>query len=168
MQVFTVNAERELVGPSGRVRCALGKGGIVAAEAKREGDGATPAGDWVLRRVFYRADKVQRPETALAAISLRVDDGWCDDPAHALYNCPVLIPFPASHEKMWRKDDVYDVVVELGYNDDQVIPGKGSAIFLHVARHDYAPTEGCVALAQTDLLALLACAKPGDVLRVLL
>jgi L,D-peptidoglycan transpeptidase YkuD (ErfK/YbiS/YcfS/YnhG family) len=90
------------------------------------------------------------------------DDGWCDDPADPNYNRPVKHPYTASAERLWREDGVYDIVVVLDYNDDPVVPGKGSAIFLHLARPDYAPTEGCVALARADMEALLAQAKPGD------
>jgi len=137
-----------------RYRCALGKGGV--REDKREGDGATPVGRFALREVFYRPDKLSAPVCALPARALRPEDGWCDDLAHPDYNRLVRLPHPARCERMWRDDDCYDLVVPLGYNDDPPVPGLGSAIFLHVARPDYGPTEGCVALARSDLLALLA------------
>ena len=121
-----------------RVRCALGQGGLGAD--KREGDGATPEGCFPLRRVMYRADRVDRPRTALPVRALRADDGWCDDPADRHYNGPVRIPCAAGHEVLWRADEIYDVLVVLGFNDDPVVPGRGSAIFLHVARPDYTPT----------------------------
>ena len=92
--------------------------------------------------------------------------GWCDDMGHPDYNRRVALPFPASHERLWREDHVYDLIVVLGYNDDPVIPEKGSAIFLHLAREDFSPTEGCIACARDDLLALLCGAKPGDALRI--
>ena len=136
-----------------RVRCALGRGGVRAD--KREGDGATPAGSFPLRRVMYRADRLAAPETALPVRALGHDDGWCDDPEHPAYNRPVTAPFAARHERLWRDDALYDVVVELGFNDDPVEVGRGSAIFLHRARPGYGPTEGCVTLALEDLLALL-------------
>lgn len=136
-----------------RSRCALGRGGV--AISKREGDGATPVGNFPLRRVMYRPDRLPRPETALPVTALGPRQGWCDDPGHPAYNRPVTLPFPASHEKLWRADALYDVVVELGYNDVPVVPGKGSAIFLHVAGPDYSPTQGCVALVLADLLDLL-------------
>lgn len=148
------------------VRCALGKGGVVGAEIKREGDGASPQGVWPMRRVFYRPDRLAPPQTALPVLSLRPSDGWCDAPGDGAYNRPVVLPYPASHETLWREDGVYDVIVELGYNDDPVVAGKGSAIFMHVARENYAPTEGCVALALDDLLAVLAEAAPGDEIEI--
>jgi len=155
--------------PSGRfdlagrsVRCALGKGGAVPAEVKREGDGATPIGDWPIRRVLYRPDKLSKPRTSLSVAPIAPDDGWCDAPGDPNYNRPVRLPYPASHERMWRDDDLYDLVVVLGYNDEPVVPGKGSAIFLHVARPDFGPTAGCIALSRADVLDLLAKARAGD------
>lgn len=149
-----------IVLPQGRLelrglhfRCALGRGGVRAD--KEEGDGATPAGLLPLRRVLYRADRVPIPRTAVPREPVDAQDGWCDDPGHADYNRPIRLPHPARHEELWRSDGLYDVVGVLGWNDSPVVRGRGSAIFLHVARADYAPTEGCVALARADLLALL-------------
>lgn len=150
--------------PSGGMRCALGKGGIVSN--KREGDGGTPVGRFPLRRLWFREDRLAPPRTGLMLRSISAADGWCDDPSHAAYNRPVTLPFAASHEKMARDDGLYDLVVELGYNDDPPIPGKGSAIFLHIARDGYMPTEGCVAVAKDDLLRLLADCGPDSILTV--
>jgi L,D-peptidoglycan transpeptidase YkuD (ErfK/YbiS/YcfS/YnhG family) len=147
-----------------RYRCAIGRGGI--GTAKREGDGVTPAGAWPLRRLLYRPDRLAAPAGALAAQALRPDDGWCDDPDDEAYNCQVTLPHAARHEELWRQDGLYDVIVVLGYNDDPIVPGRGSAIFLHVARPDYGPTEGCVALALNDLLAVLAQCGPETVMTV--
>jgi L,D-peptidoglycan transpeptidase YkuD (ErfK/YbiS/YcfS/YnhG family) len=146
--------------PGGTFRCALGRGGIRAD--KREGDGGTPVGCFPLRRVLYRGDRMTPPETALPMTAIQPADGWCDDPADPAYNQPVRLPYPASHEEMWRVDGLYDVVVVIGHNDDPVVPGMGSAVFMHVAKPDYEPTAGCVALALPDLLALLKDCAPGD------
>ena len=146
-------------------RCAVGKGGLT--ETKREGDGATPVGVWPLRRLLYRDDRLARPRTGLTCRAIARDDGWCDAPDDPAYNQPVMLPYPASHEVLRREDALYDLVVVLGYNDAPAVPGRGSAIFLHVARDDYGGTEGCVALAKPDLLHLLAEAAPGDGVRVL-
>ncbi len=156
-----------LTAPEGEreFRCCAGAGG--AAADKREGDGCTPIGRWPLRRVFHRADRGPAPETALETVAIAPDMGWCDDPRDpARYNRPVALPYGGSHEKMRREDRLYDIVVELGYNDSPPVPGRGSAIFLHVARPDYAPTAGCVALAAADLRAVLARVGPGAVLEV--
>jgi L,D-peptidoglycan transpeptidase YkuD (ErfK/YbiS/YcfS/YnhG family) len=136
-------------------RCAIGKGGVRPESEKREGDGATPTGMFPLRRVLYRPDRLARPETELPVRALAPDDGWCDDPADPNYNRPVKLPYPASHECLWRDDGIYDVIVVLGHNDDPPVAEMGSAIFLHVARPDYGPTQGCVALALPDLLEVL-------------
>jgi L,D-peptidoglycan transpeptidase YkuD (ErfK/YbiS/YcfS/YnhG family) len=160
-----------VVGPGRKARwrgrelsCAIGRGGIVAE--KREGDGATPAGRFLLRRLLYRADRVGRPATALPAAPIGPRDGWCDDPADPLYNRPVQLPYPGRHEALWRQDGLYDLLVVLGHNDDPVRPGLGSAVFLHVAAPDWTPTEGCVALARDELLRLLGESGPGDAVAV--
>ncbi|HJP22887.1 MAG TPA: L,D-transpeptidase family protein [Alphaproteobacteria bacterium] len=147
-----------------RYRCALGRGGI--GTTKREGDGVTPAGAWPLRRLLYRPDRLAVPAGGLTALALRPEDGWCDDADDEAYNCQVSLPYAARCEELWRQDSLYDVIVVLGYNDDPPVPGLGSAIFFHVARPDYGPTEGCVALALNDLLAVLAKCGPDTVITV--
>lgn len=136
-----------------KVRCALGPGGI--GDKTGEGDGVTPIGRFPLRKVMLRAERISALQTALPVSILSKTDAWCDDPASPDYNRSVNLPHPASHEELWRDDAVYDVIVEVGYNDDPVEVGKGSAIFIHVARPDYGPTQGCVALKLDDLLELL-------------
>jgi L,D-peptidoglycan transpeptidase YkuD (ErfK/YbiS/YcfS/YnhG family) len=140
-------------------RCALGPAGI--RKNKREGDKATPAGIFSLRRVLYRPDRLEPPKTGLSIKAIQPDDGWCDDPDDARYNRPVTRPYPASSEALWREDALYDIVIVMGHNDDPVVPGAGSAVFVHVARPDRGPTEGCVALAKSDLLEILAELEPG-------
>ncbi len=147
-----------------RFRCALGSGGVRAE--KREGDGATPGGSFPLRRLLYRADRVSAPRTALPIEPLAPADGWCDDPTNTAYNRQVRLPIDASAEQLWRNDGLYDVIVMLGYNDDPVVHGRGSAIFLHVARPGHAPTAGCVALALGDLLEVLEGCGPKTQLRI--
>lgn len=136
-----------------QLRCALGRSGI--GSAKREGDGATPLGRWRLRALWYRRDRVAVPHTRLSARAIRPDDGWCDAPSDRNYNRPVRLPYPARAEAMWREDHLYDLVVELGYNDRPRSRGRGSAVFMHLARADFAPTEGCIALERSDLTRLL-------------
>jgi len=142
--------------------CALGRSGIVAA--KREGDGGTPAGNFALRELFFRQDRLERPSTSLAGRPLAQDDGWCDASSDPAYNRPVKLPYGASAETLWRADRLYDLIVPLGYNDDPVVPGAGSAIFFHLAKEEegghLAATEGCVALRLADMLQVLARATP--------
>jgi L,D-peptidoglycan transpeptidase YkuD (ErfK/YbiS/YcfS/YnhG family) len=137
-----------------RMRCRLGRAGIAAD--KREGDRATPAGAFLMRRVLYRPDRETPPPTRLPLAAIAPDDGWCDAPADPAYNRPVRLPYRASAERLWREDALYDLLVVLGCNDEPVVPGRGSAIFLHLQAADGAPTEGCIALARADLLAVLA------------
>ena len=143
------------------VRCALGRGGVRPAAEKREGDGATPAARMALRRVLYRADRGPAPRCAVPVEPLAPEDGWCDDPADRAYNRPVRLPFAASHERLWREDAVYDVIGVLGWNDAPVERGRGSAIFLHVAREDLRPTEGCVAVGARELRMVLEAGLRG-------
>ena len=151
----TAPAAGRLVWAGREVVCTLGHGGIRAD--KREGDGATPAGLFTLRRVLWRADRLADPPvTRLPCAPILPTDGWCDWPEDPLYNRPVTLPYPARHERMWRDDALYDIVGVIGYNDSPAVSGLGSAIFLHVAGPDYAPTEGCVALAIDDLIRVLA------------
>lgn len=134
-------------------RCTIGKGGF--AVDKREGDGCTPIGTYALRECWYRPDRLDAPKTGLPVRAIGENDGWCDDPASAEYNRHVKLPYGFSHERLWRDDHAYDVIVPLGYNDDPPLAGRGSAIFMHVERDSYGPTEGCVALGLQDLLGIL-------------
>lgn len=161
---LTVSADGLLRSGRRSYRCAIGRGGI--REEKIEGDGATPVGRFALRRALYRPDRLDPPETGLSLAPIEPDLGWCDAPADPMYNRQVGLPYPASHERLWRDDHLYDVIVVLGHNDDPPRPGAGSAIFMHVARPDYGPTEGCVALRLPDLLEVLAACEPTDYVRV--
>jgi L,D-peptidoglycan transpeptidase YkuD (ErfK/YbiS/YcfS/YnhG family) len=144
--------------------CAFGKGGF--SNNKREGDGATPIGIFALRECLYRADKLQPPHTGLPLRIISQDDGWCDAPQNALYNRQIKRPFDASHEELWRADDVYDLIIPMGYNDAPVVPGMGSAIFMHVARPNYEPTEGCIALSLADWQQLLPLLGPDTQIEI--
>lgn len=132
----------------------LGRAGV--REHKEEGDGATPLGVLPLRRVLYRADRGPAPVCAVPVEPIAPNDGWCDDPLHRDYNRAIRLPHDASHEELWRRDPVYDIIGVLGWNDAPVRRKLGSAIFLHVARPSYPPTEGCIALNLPDLREVLA------------
>jgi L,D-peptidoglycan transpeptidase YkuD (ErfK/YbiS/YcfS/YnhG family) len=139
--------------------CALGRGGVSAA--KREGDGASPRGVFPIRRVWLRPGSGLPRPAGLPLRLTRRSDGWCDDPAHRSYNRPVRLPFRASHETMWRDDGLYDAVAEIGWNDRPAVRGRGSAIFMHLARTGYSPTEGCVAVSRRDMARLLRILRKG-------
>jgi L,D-peptidoglycan transpeptidase YkuD (ErfK/YbiS/YcfS/YnhG family) len=138
------------------VNCSFGRSGI--SSSKKEGDGATPAGDYQLREVFYRADRESPPRTRLPLSAIRESDAWCDDASDPAYNRLVARPYQRSTESLWRSDSLYDIVVVIGYNDQPVRPGAGSAIFLHIAREKAGillPTSGCIAVKRQHLLHIL-------------
>jgi L,D-peptidoglycan transpeptidase YkuD (ErfK/YbiS/YcfS/YnhG family) len=141
--------------------CALGRGGRRAKHG--EGDGITPIGRWALRHVFYRPDRLARPRTALTVSPLHPGLGWCDEPGDANYNRIVPLPYPCGHERLWREDNLYDLVTVLGYNDRPRSQWRGSAIFMHLARSGYQPTEGCIALSRADMQHFLAAVGGHDV-----
>ncbi len=131
-----------------------GVGGI--REDKREGDGATPVGTFLFRKVLYRKDRVGEIQTNLPKDVIQKDDGWCDDPKDPLYNRFVKLPYPGCREeKLWRKDSLYDIIIVVGHNDDPVVPYGGSAVFVHVKHPEDKPTAGCIGLEKDDLLAVL-------------
>ena len=147
-------------------RCAVGKNGFSAD--KKEGDGCTPIGTFSLRECWVRADRLPAPQTQLPLRIITEQDGWCDDVEGPHYNQHIKLPEALTltlsqrerehvprHENLWREDHVYDLIIPLGYNDDPIVKGKGSAIFMHIARPNYEGTEGCIALAQQDLLDIL-------------
>jgi len=133
---------------------ALGRGGIKAN--KREGDGGTPRGTFKLRRLWWRADRAPPPRTLLPLRRIRPNDGWSEDPQARAYNRPVVVPDGSTADRLWRKDRLYDFIVELDHNTRPRIAGRGSAVFVHVARPGFAPTAGCVALNVSALRNLLA------------
>ncbi|MBZ9938006.1 L,D-transpeptidase family protein [Mesorhizobium sp. BR1-1-16] len=139
---------------SGRsIPCAIGRSGI--SGLKREGDGATPAARMALVAVLWRPDRGTPPKTLLPRRAIRPADGWCDAAFDANYNRPVTCPYPASHEAMTRDDALYDIVVVLDWNYTRRLQGRGSAIFLHLARPGFKPTEGCIAVTRADMRWLL-------------
>ncbi len=141
-----------------RFPCAVGRGGIVAPEAKREGDGATPAGEHAIVAMFYRADRL--PPPAVWAVPLTPGDLWSDDPGDPDYNRLVRVPHAASHERLMRPDPLYDLILVTDWNWPEGIPGRGSALFVHAWRRPRWPTAGCVAFARADLIWIAARLTP--------
>jgi L,D-peptidoglycan transpeptidase YkuD (ErfK/YbiS/YcfS/YnhG family) len=144
---------------------ALGQSGIRAL--KREGDRGTPPGRFALRQVLYRGDRMARPRTVVPLRAIRGDDGWCEDPADRNYNRLVRLSPRSTADRLRRDDHLYDLVLVLGYNDRPRVRGRGSAIFVHLARPGYAPTAGCIALSHHDLLILLREVRRGTEIVVL-
>jgi len=141
-------------------RCAIGKHGVT--KDKVEGDGKTPIGEFPLRQLYVRMDKIVKNKlkyVSLPVQAIKPEDGWCDDPKNKDYNKLVNLhnfDHSISHETMYRTDDKYNILLVVGYNDDPIVPGKGSAIFVHVATPEYSGTAGCVAFSEADLLRILA------------
>ena len=156
--------EGRLRWPGGSARAAVGRAGVAAV--KKEGDGATPAGTFPLVSGFYRADRLALPRSGLPMRALSPSDAWVDDPADPDYNRLATLPYPAHAEPMWLKDGVYDLLVVIGYNMDPVVPGAGSAIFLHIARPDFSPTAGCIAVERDILIRLMPFLGPGSTITI--
>ena len=149
---------------AGARHASIGPGGIAIKGG--EGDGITPRGRFPVREIFYRADRIAKPKVQLPLRAIAETDGWCDAPNDPNYNRLVTLPYPASAERLWRDDGVYDIVVVLGHNDDPPVPGLGSAIFLHLCRPGFPPTEGCIAIERPELEDLHATARPGDAVAI--
>jgi len=137
-----------------RFRCALGKAGI--GKKKKEGDNITPKGLYKIVKIYYRKDRIKRISSKFKLIKITKNIGWCDDPNSEKYNKIINLPTKYSYEKLYRKDNVYDLILVLNYNMSPVIKNKGSAIFIHIAKKKYLPTQGCVALKKDNLLKLIS------------
>ena len=138
-------------------RCALGKNGI--KKKIQEGDNITPKGIFKITKIYYRQDKIKK-------IKIRKEMGWCDDPRSIFYNKQIKLPSKFSYERLYRKDHIYDLLAVLNYNINPVIKNKGSAIFMHIAKKNYSPTAGCVALKKNDLIKLLEIIKKNTKIKI--
>ena len=154
-----------------KLPCRIGKAGVTPMAQGREGDAKTPLGTYQLRFGFYRADRLLSPNvfwpnSDLTFRALRQDDGWCDDPDDPAYNRFIRLPYAASHEKLWREDGAYDLVLVMSHNDSPPAPNLGSAVFIHVAQPDDRKTLGCVALAPEEMVKLLPHLYAGMSVRI--
>jgi len=134
-----------------KFKCCIGKNGI--KKNKREGDKATPKGTYDLGLVYYRKDRISKPSTSLKTRIIKPKSGWCNDSNNQFYNKEIKINKLIKHEKLYRKDYKYDIILNINYNKNKT-PGKGSAIFIHITKN-FKPTEGCIALKKKELLILL-------------
>ena len=145
-------------------RCALGKAGI--KNKTKEGDNITPKGTYKVIKLFYRTDKISKIKTIIKKFKIKKNMGWCDDPRSKFYNKEIKLPSLYSHEKLYRKDNIYDLVVVLNYNFKPIIKNKGSAIFIHVT-NKYKSTQGCIALKKEDLIKLLSVIKKNTKIKII-
>ena len=137
----------------GRFACAVGRGGLTTN--KIEGDHKTPVGEFKFEKIYYRKDRLGEMIFQIPFTIIRENDGWCDDPKSKLYNQHIQFPFDASAERLFRDDDLYDIICVLNYNTNPIVPGKGSAIFLHICKPNFAGTEGCVAIEKKNILKIV-------------
>ncbi|MEP4052641.1 MAG: L,D-transpeptidase family protein [Litorimonas sp.] len=163
--VINTNASRLNIGELD-LPCRIGKSGSVPMIDGREGDAKTPLGEYHLRFGFYRADRLPAPQSKLTFRALREDDGWCDAPNDPAYNRFIKLPYPGSHEKLWREDGAYDVILVMSHNDSPPKPNLGSAVFIHIAQPDDRKTMGCVALAPEEMVKILPLLKMGIKVRI--
>ena len=148
-----------------KFRCSFGKNGI--GIKKKEGDGITPRGIFKLTKIFYREDKVKNIKTRINKFKIKKNMGWCDDPKSKFYNKLIKLPSKLGHEKLYRKDNIYNIVIVLNYNMDPIIKNKGSAIFIHVAKKNYKETQGCIGLKQEELIKLIQIVKRNQKIRII-
>jgi L,D-peptidoglycan transpeptidase YkuD (ErfK/YbiS/YcfS/YnhG family) len=147
-----------------KFRCALGKAGI--KKKKKEGDNITPEGTFKIIKVYYRPDKIKNFVTSIKKKKIKKNIGWCDDPVSNSYNKEIKLPSRFGHEKLYRKDNLYDLILVLNYNINPTIKNKGSAIFIHIAKKNYEPTAGCIALKKEDLIELLKKIKKNTKIKI--
>ena len=136
-----------------KIKCAIGKKGLT--KNKQEGDLKTPKGIFKLKKVFYRRDRIKFFKSRIKKYYIKKNIGWCDDQNSKYYNKEIKFPFKGSAENLWRKDNIYDLIIILNYNLKPIIKNKGSAIFLHLCKKNYAPTKGCVAINKKDMMNLI-------------
>ena len=144
--------------------CALGKAGI--KKKTIEGDNITPKGIFKIVKIYYRPDKIKKIKTLIKKIKIRKEMGWCDDPRSIFYNKQIKLPSKFSYERLYRKDHIYDLLAVLNYNINPVVKNKGSAIFMHIAKKNYRPTAGCIALQKNDLIKLLEIIKKNTKIKI--
>mgnify|MGYP001226354804 CR=1 FL=1 len=136
-----------------KAKCAIGKRGI--GYKRKEGDFLTPQGKYKIKYILYRKDRVKKIKTNIKKIEIKKNMGWCNDPKSKDYNKLVKLPFVYSCEKLYKKENIYDLILVLNFNMNPIIKKKGSAIFIHVAKKNYKKTEGCVALKKIHLLKII-------------
>ena len=136
-----------------KLRCSVGKRGI--SINKKEGDKKTPKGEFKLKYILYRKDRIFDLKTRLKKIVIKKRMGWCDDPNSNYYNKIINFPSKYSAEKLWKKENVYDIIIVIDYNLNPLIKNKGSAIFLHIAKRKYQPTNGCIAVSKKNIILMV-------------
>tara|TARA_Y200000002_G_C22171484_1_gene451289 strand:+ start:8 stop:508 length:501 start_codon:yes stop_codon:yes gene_type:complete len=136
-----------------KVKCAIGKRGI--GKKRKEGDFITPKGDFRIKYILYRKDRIKNIQSKIKKIIIKKNMGWCDDPRSRNYNKLIRIPSKYNYEKLYKRENIYDIILVLNYNMRPIVKKRGSAIFIHVAKTNYEKTEGCVAIKKTHFLKII-------------
>ena len=147
-----------------KFRCSLGEAGIM--KKKEEGDNITPKGEFKIIKVYYRDDKIKNITTSIKKIKIKKNTGWCDDPNSKFYNKQIKLPSKFSHEKLYRNDNLYDLILVSNYNMNPIIKNKGSAIFIHITNKYYKKTKGCIALSKENLIELVSKIKKKTKIKI--
>ena len=147
-----------------KFRCALGSAGV--KKKTKEGDNITPKGIFKIIKIYYRPDKIKKITTLIKTIKIKKNMGWCDDPSSRFYNKQIKLPSKLGHEKLYRSDNLYDLIAVLNYNTKPIIKNKGSAIFIHIAKKNFSKTKGCIAVKKEDLIYLLSKIKKNSQVKI--
>jgi len=147
-----------------KAKCAIGKRGI--GLKKREGDLITPRGNYKIKHILYRKDRIKKIQSKIKKGIIKKNMGWCDDSRSKDYNKIIRLPFNFSHEKLYKKENIYDIILVLNYNMNPIVKNKGSAIFIHIAKKNYKKTKGCIALKKRDLLKIISKVKKNTQVKI--
>ncbi len=147
-----------------KFRCALGKGGV--KKKTIEGDNITPKGIFKIVKIYYRHDKIKKIKTLIKKIKIKKNMGWCDDPNSRSYNKQINLPTKYGHEKLYRNDNLYDLIAVLSYNTYPIVKNKGSAIFMHITKNSYTKTKGCIGLKKEHLIKIISKIKKNTKIKI--
>ena len=163
--MIIINKTGNLIYKNLKFRCSLGKNSV--GEKKLEGDNVTPAGIYKLVKVFFRKDRIAKIKSKMVFNEIKKNMGWCDDPKSRKYNKLIKLPSKFSHEKLFREDHLYDLIIVINYNMNPIIKNKGSAIFIHLATRNYSPTGGCIGLKKKNMIELIKKLKKNEFIKIL-
>jgi L,D-peptidoglycan transpeptidase YkuD (ErfK/YbiS/YcfS/YnhG family) len=155
--MIIINKSGQLKYKDLKFKCALGKAGV--GKKRFEGDNITPKGTHKIIQIYYRKDRIKKISSKFKLIKINKNMGWCNDPRSEKYNQLIKLPSKYTHERLFRKDNLYDLILVLNYNINPIIKNKGSAIFMHIAKKKYKKTAGCIGLKKSDLLKLIKIIK---------
>ena len=163
--MIIINKSRYLKYKNFKFRCSLGKAGI--GKKKIEGDNITPKGTFKIIKIYYRSDRIKKIKSKFKLIKIKKNIAWCDDPQSRNYNQLIKLPSKYSYENLFKKNNIYDLILVLNFNINPIIKNRGSAVFIHVAKRNYKPTAGCIALKKDHLIKLVNNLKKNAVVKIM-